>query len=122
MVAVASCFAQILTLIDRIAFARAVRQHQAERAAKGFTCWDHFVAMLFCQMGGAHSLREICGGLATALGKLVHLGVRRTPTRSTLAYANAHRPWPLYEAVFYDLLRRCQALAVTKRRRFRFRN
>ena len=65
---------------------------------------------------------EICGGLATALGKLVHLGVRRTPTRSTLAYANAHRPWQLYESVFYDLLRRCQALAATKRRRFRFKN
>jgi hypothetical protein len=84
MVAVASCFAQILSLIDRAGFARAVRQNQAERAAKGFGCWDHFVAMLFCQMGSAHSLREICGGLATALGKLVHLGVRRTPTRSTL--------------------------------------
>ena len=69
MVAVASCFAQILALIDRTAFARAVRQHAAERAAKGFSCWDHFVAMLLCQMGSAHSLREICGGLATALGK-----------------------------------------------------
>lgn len=122
MVAVASCFAQLLALTDRVAFARAMRQHQAERGAKGFSCWDQFVAMLFCQMGAAHSLREICGGLATALGKLVHLGVRRTPTRSTLAYANAHRPWQLYETVFYDVLRGCQALAATKRRRFRFKN
>lgn len=122
MVAVASCFAQMLALIDRTAFARAVRHHQAERGAKGFSCWDQLVSMLFCQMGSAHSLREICGGLATALGKLVHLGVRRTPTRSTLAYANAHRPWQLYESVFYDLLRRCQVLAATKRRRFRFKH
>ena len=122
MVTVASCFAQMLTLIDRTAFARAVHQHQAERGAKGFSCWDQLVSMLFCQMGSAHSLREICGGLATALGKLVHLGVRRTPTRSTLAYANAHRPWQLYETVFYDLLHRCQVLAATKRRRFRFNN
>lgn len=37
MVAVASCFAQILALIDRTEFARAVRKHAAERAAKGFT-------------------------------------------------------------------------------------
>jgi hypothetical protein len=122
MVAVASCFAQLLALIDRVAFAKAVRQHQAERGANGFSCWDQFVGMLFCQMGSAHSLREICGGLATALGKLVHLGVRRPPTRSTLAYANAHRPWQLYETVFYHVLGRCQALAATKRRRFRFKN
>lgn len=120
MVAVASCFAQILALIDRTDFARAVRQHAAERATKGFRCWDHFVAMLFCQMGSAHSLREICGGLATALGKLVHLGVQRTPTRSTLAYANAHRPWQLYETLFYQVLTRCQTVAALKRRRFRF--
>ncbi len=87
-----SCFAQMLSLIDRAAFQRAVKEHQAERGAKGFASWDQFVAMLFCQMGAANSLREICGGLATALGKLVHLGLRHAPTRSTLAYANAHRP------------------------------
>jgi hypothetical protein len=85
----------MLSLIDRTTFARAVQQHQAERGAKGFLCWDQLVSMLFCQMGSAHSLREICGGLATALGKLVHVGVRRTPTRSTLASAKAHRPWQL---------------------------
>lgn len=122
MVAVASCFAQMLALIDRMDFARAVRQHAAERAAKGFGCWDHVVAMLFCQMGSAHSLRESCGGLATALGKLVHLGIRRTPTRSTLAYANAHRPWQLYETLFSQVLTRCQAVAALKRRRFRFKH
>jgi len=122
MVAVASCFAQILALVDRTDFACAVRKHGAEHAAKGFSCWAHFVAMLFCQMGSAHSLREICGGLATALGKLVHLGVRQTPTRSTLSYANAHRPWQLYETLFYQVLTRCQAVAATKRRRFRFKH
>jgi len=122
MIAVASCFSQLLSLVDRAAFARAVREHQAERGAKGFSCWEQFVAMLFCQMGGAHSLREICGGLATAMGKLVHLGLRQAPTRSTLAYANTHRPWQLYQRVFEDLLKSCQALAATKRRRFRFKH
>lgn len=55
MVAVASCFAQILALIDRTDFARAVRQHAAERAAKGFRCWDHFVAdrsIVYCNRRG----------------------------------------------------------------------
>ena len=122
MIPVASCFSQLLSLVDRASFARAVRQHQAERGAKGFGCWDQFVAMLFCQMGGANSLREICGGLATATGKLVHLGLGQAPTRSTLAYANAHRPWQLYQAVFEDLLKSCQNLAATKKRRFRFKH
>ena len=122
MGAVARCFAQILALIDRTAFARAVHHHHAERGAKGFSCWEQFVSMRFCQMGSAHSLREICGGLAPALGKLVPLGVRRTPTRSTLAYANAHRPWHVYETVFSQVLTRCQAVAALQRRRVRFKH
>lgn len=122
MIPVTSCFSQLLSLVDRSAFARAVRRHQAERGAKGFSCWDQFVAMLFCHMGAAHSLREICGGLATAMGKLVHLGLCQAPTRSTLAYANSHRPWQLYQTVFEDLLKSCQALAATKKRRFRFKH
>jgi len=122
MVAGTSCFAQVISLVDRNDFTRAVRQHDAEQAAKGFTCWDQFVSMTFCQLGSAHSLREICGGLATAMGKLVHLGMEGAPKRSTLAYANEHRPWQLYETVFYQVLGRCGALAATKRRKFRFKN
>jgi hypothetical protein len=118
----ASCFAQVLSLIDRNDFTRAVVRRKGERGAKGFSCWDQFVSMLFCQMGGANSLREICGGLATAMGKLVHLGMEHAPARSTLAYANEHRPWQIYEEVFYSVLGQCQALAATKGRKFRFKN
>jgi len=122
MVRVASCFAQVLNLVDRAAFARTVRDQRADFAAKGFTCWDQFVAMLFCQLGSADSLREICGGLATALGKVVHLGLNAAPKRSTLAYANEHRPWQVYQGVFFDVLARCQSLAASRRRKFRFKN
>ena len=122
MVKTASCFAQVLSLVNRADFERAVRRHEAEKWTKGFSCWDQFVAMLFCQMGGAHSLREICGGLVTALGKLVHLGMKEAPSRSTLAYANEHRPWPVYQEVFESLLDRCRLEAAGKRRKFRFKN
>ena len=67
-------------------------------------------------------LREICGGLATALGKLTHLGLKGAPARSTLSYANNHRPWQLFETVFLDLRVRCQDVAAVKGRRFRFKN
>ena len=117
---VCSIFSQLLKLFPRLEFEALVRQHKAERHARGFTCWDQFVAMLFCQLGRAQSLREICGGLAAAEGKLKHLGVQRAPVRSTLAYANEHRPWQLYEAVFHQLLNRCRALPGGHK--FRFKN
>ena len=77
--------------------------------------------MLFCQVAQAHSLREICDGLSCSTGKLVHLGLSEAPKRSTLSYANAHRPWELYQTVFYQLLDKCR-LATQGRTKFRFRN
>ena len=108
---VCSIFSQLLQLFSRTEFGLAVGQHKAERHARGFTCWGQFVAMLFCQLGRAHSLREICQGLAASEGKLKHLGVPTAPSRSTLAYANQHRPWQLYQTVFLELLGRCEGQA-----------
>lgn len=117
-----SIFGQILQIFDKRDFLQAVRDTKAERAAKGFTCWDQFVAMLFCQLGQALSLREICGGLATCLGKLKHLGIDDAPKRSTLSYANEHRPWELYQKMFFHLLDKCQSMAKLQKRKFRFKN
>jgi transposase len=116
-----SIFTQVLQLVPRGEFQQAVRDTQAERHARGFTCWGQYVAMLFCHLGRAESLREICQGLAASEGKLMHLGVPRAPQRSTLAYANEHRPWQLYETVFYVMLGRCHQEAKGKTK-FRFRN
>jgi hypothetical protein len=96
-------FSQILKLIPRIDFERMVKETGAEHRSKGLSSWSQFVGMLFCQLGRAHSLREIEGGLKSCEGKLAHLGIE-APARSSLAYANAHRPWELYEKVFYQLM------------------
>jgi hypothetical protein len=122
MIGRSSLFAQVLGQISRRTFGAAVRRHGGEKGAKGFSCWDQFVAMLYAQLAGAHSLREICGGLASAAGKLVHLGLGKAPPRSTLAYANRHRSWRVFEEVFYSLLEQARLLAATEKRRFRFKN
>ncbi|HLE55578.1 MAG TPA: IS4 family transposase [Rhodothermia bacterium] len=116
---VCSVFQQILKIFSRTEFAQLAREHKAERHARGFTCWDQFVAMLFCHLGRAQSLREICGGLASAEGKLNHLGIDTAPARSTLSYANAHRPWQLFESLFYVLLDRCREIAPKRRLKFK---
>jgi len=121
---VASLFNQLLQHFPRTEFAALVRKHAAERAAKGFTCWTQFVAMLFCQLGRADSLREICNGLGCCLGRLVHLGIGKAPRRSTLAYANQHRPAALFEDLFWTALGRFrdqQALGG-RHHKFRFKN
>jgi len=116
----ASLFTQVLSLFQRSDFGRHVRELKAERHARGFGCWSQFVAMLFCQLAQARSLREITDGLKSCEGKLKHLGLEEEPKRSTLSYANAHRPWELYQKLFLDLLEKCKAISPKKK--FRFKN
>ena len=124
IVQAASLFNQLLQHFPRTEFAALVKKHGAEHAAKGFACWTQFVAMLFCQLGRADSLREICNGLACCVGRLVHLGIAKAPSRSTLSYANQYRPAAVFEDLFWTALARFreqQGLGPRKHR-FRFKN
>jgi hypothetical protein len=116
----ASLFSQMLNLIDRREFDAAVARTGAGKCSKGFSCWDQFVAMCFCQLAQAKSLREITQGLASCEGRLRHLGFTESPARSTLSYANRVRPAALYEEVFQQVLARCHA--TSPGHKFRFKN
>lgn len=111
---------QLLQIFPRAEFEAAVRQTKAERHARGFRSWDQFVAMMFCQLADANSLREICGGLASCEGRLSQLGIQ-VPAKSTLAYANGHRDWRLYEQVFQSLYQFC-VKNLDRKTKFKFKN
>src|SRR5215467_6778615 len=111
---------QLLQIFPRSEFQSAVKRTKSERHARGFASWGHFVAMLFCQLADAQSLREITGGLASCEGRLEQLGMS-VPKRATLAYANKHRPWELFRDVFYGTLERCRA-EIGYKTKFRFKN
>ncbi|CAO0820270.1 hypothetical protein DFAR_1470015 [Desulfarculales bacterium] len=67
------------------------------------------MAMLFCYLARANSLREICLGLSCCLGKLPRLGMSAAQKRSTLSYANQHRPSSLFRALFFKAMERFRA-------------
>ena len=124
MVKSASLFSQLLKQIPRNDFAALVKKHQDERRAKGFTCWTQLTSMLFCQMAHADSLREICNSLACCLGKLVHLGINRKPSKSNLSYANARRPAAIFEDLLWEMTDRfrTQGHLGPRKHKFRFKN
>ena len=79
--------------------------------------------MLFAQVSGADSLRVICNGLSSCVGKMVHLGIGRAPNKSTLSYANQHRPHKLFEELFWVSLGRFrqQGFLGAPGKKFRFK-
>src|SRR5882724_1791824 len=83
MVQAMSLFNQLLRHFPNLEFAALVKKHRAERAAKGFSCRTQLVAMLFCQLAHADSLRgnEFLGSIArlrfTDITSLKSLPLRR---------------------------------------------
>ena len=95
-----SLFSQMLNLIPRDKFDRLVSKHSSDKYQKGINSWTHLVAMLFCHIGGAASVRDISNGLTSTTGNLSHLGVDRVPCKSSLSYINKSRTAELFKAVY----------------------
>lgn len=99
-----SLFSQMLRLIPRDKFERLVSKHSSDKHQKGINSWTHLVAMLFCHIGGAASVRDISNGLTSTTGNLSHLGVDRVPSKSSLSYINRNRTPELFKALYFMLL------------------
>lgn len=107
-----TAFHRLLEPLDRRVVARVVARHKGDHGVgggdKAWTCQRHLKALVFAQLAGLHSLREIEQALAARPEALYHLGLR-PPRRSTLSDASATRP----AAVFRDLA--CHLMADATR-------
>lgn len=84
-----SRFHEFLQPVSRGQFDRWVRECEADKHRKGFSCWNQLVAMIYAQLSGASSLRQLEAGYNSQSAHHYHLGVN-TVRRSTLADANAN--------------------------------
>jgi len=95
-------FHSVLKFIPQHSFERLVAEHEGDYRVRRLTCWSQFVAMLYAQLSGAQSLRELVAAWASHGNLLYHLGAKEVK-RSTLSDANRERPAAMFAAVF-DLL------------------
>jgi hypothetical protein len=113
-------FRQLLQLVDRHVFNRVEHERfKSGRQYRSLNRWQQFTAMMFAQLAGISSLRDITQQFEGQAKRLYHLGLRAVK-RSTLADANADRPAEFFEAIFQGQYARCAALAPGKK--FHFRN
>ncbi len=91
-----SLFAQLIDHLPRHEFRRCVERYAGNYRVRSFSCWDHFLTMMFAQLSYRESLRDIVACLRSQQHKLYHLGIRSKVSRSTLADANESRDWRIY--------------------------
>lgn len=101
-------FSQVMACVPHWEFQRVTAAHDDAIRVRQFSAWEHFLAMCFAQVTFRESLRDIEACLDSQPTLRYHLGFRSRVTRSTLARANEHRPWPLFSAIAQKLIARAR--------------
>jgi hypothetical protein len=113
-----SILGQVLKLMPRAHIESLDKTYSTGRPSRVLSRWSQFGALVFAQLAGRHSLRDVVTAIASQSDALAPLGVS-PPKRSTLAEANERRPAALYQSLFATLYARCQAVAPGHGLRFK---
>lgn len=114
-------FAQAISQIPKGNIKKIIKSAGTDKHCKGYNTWSQFVSMIFSQFSGCDSVRDISNGLKSATGNLNHLGINHAPSKSTVAYQNAHRDSTVFRDIFYMLFQHFGQQAMWQRGKFRFK-
>jgi hypothetical protein len=105
-----SVFAQLIDHLPIRDFRKCVERYDGNRRVRSFSCWDQLLCLVFAQLTYRESLRDIVACLRAVDGRLYHMGIRGTVSRSTLADANELRDWRIYADFAQVLIREARHL------------
>ena len=90
-------FSQVIDFVPRYQFDKLVTKYKGDRHSRELNSYNHLLHLLFGQITGCDSLRDICMCLTAHHNILYHLGIRKTVTHSSLSRANENRNYHIYE-------------------------
>ena len=108
-------FAQLAEFLNNDRFRYTVCKYQGDRYIKSFSCWNQLLAMMFGQLCNRDGLRDLIAALEAHSGKLYHLGMGKSVTRSNLSKANENRDYRIFEEFakfMIDLARQKRAVSI----------
>lgn len=98
-----SVFHSLMKHVPWSKFEQVVEKYGADRLVRKLTTKRHFIALLYGQLSGSTSLREIVTGMASHETRLYHVGAAPVK-RSTMSDANSQRPWQVFSELFVQML------------------
>ncbi|WP_329903744.1 IS4 family transposase [Porphyromonas pogonae] len=114
-------FAQAIGQLPKEKIKTIIRNAKTDKHCKGYDTWSQLMSMMFCQFSNCDSVRDISNGLHSANGNLNHLGISRAPSKSTVAYQNAHRDSEVFRAIYYAVFQYLGQQASWRGTKFRFK-
>lgn len=107
-------FAQLVSFLDRNKYNRIVAKYQGDKYIKSFTCWNQLLVMMFGQLANRESLRDLIVATEAHCGKLYHLGMGKSVTRSNLAKANETRDYRIFEEFAFYMIEQTRSKRKTE--------
>lgn len=87
-----------------------IEKYNGDRYTKTFSCWQHLLVMILAQLWQCRSLRILVNVLNSQKGKLYQMGIGRGVCRSTLAWANEHRDYSIFEEIANLMIKDAKAV------------
>lgn len=92
-------FSQVIEFIPRYQFDKLVKLYKGDWHVKNLNSYNHLLHLLFGQLTGCDSLRDICLCLEAHSKILYHLGFRKTVNHTSLSRANETRDYRIFEGL-----------------------
>ena len=97
-------FSQLLDFLDRNDFNYLARKYEGDKYVKQFTCYNQLATLMFGQLSGRESLRDVVLATQAHATKATHLGFGKFVTRSNLSKANNNRDCRIFEEFAYQVV------------------
>ena len=97
-------FAQIASFLPSRIFDKCVLKYEGNKWIKHFSCWNQFMCMMFGQLSGRESLRDLLITVSAHSNKYYHLGFGKNVSRTNLAIANEQRNYCIYESFAFEMI------------------
>ena len=107
-------FSVLSDFLDRSKFNRIVAKYNGDRYIKSFSCWNQLLSMMFGQLCNRDGLRDLVIALEAHHGKLYHLGMGKSVTRSNLSKANENRDYRIFEEFAFHMIETARKKRGTK--------
>lgn len=97
-------FSQVIEFIPRYQFDKLVKQYKGNWHSRNLKSYSHLLHLVFGQLTGCDSLRDICLCLEAHEGILYHLGFRNKVHHTSLSRANENRDYRIFEGLGQHLI------------------
>lgn len=108
-------FKQLIDLIPKNKFDLLAQKHQTDRYYKAFPAWTQLVTLLFGVFSRCDPMGEVCDGMLAMQGKLNHLGLEKSPAKSTAGDGLRERDNEFFKDFCFLLLKYFEPLLSVSR-------